>query len=322
MRKWFAVVLAALLLIVSAGTALAEAKTFTFAHVFQTNHPVHIALTEANEKLKELSGGQMQLEIYPNATFATYNDAITAVQMGALDFAPLDSATDWLPKAGVLLGPYVFRSYDHFTNFKNADFYADLKAEIGEAVGVHQFDHYNFGFRHLTANKEIRTLQDLDGMVLRCVDFPPYSELKTIFDVNITAIPISDVYMALQTGVADAQENPVTQIVTMKFYEVQKYLMTTGHMLAIAGTVMSKNAWEALTAEEQAILEEVFTFEANRIDELVVQNEEKLTQECIDNGMTIIRDIDTNPFRERVPLVLEKYPEWVDLYNAIQALEG
>lgn len=322
MKKCFALVLVALLLVASLGSAMAETRKFTFSHVFQTNHPVHVALTEANEKLKELSGGRMELEIYPNATYATYNDSITAVQMGALDFACLDSASDWLAKAGVLLGPYVFRSYDHFDNFKKADFYGDLKKEIGEAVGVHQFDHYNFGFRHLTANKEIRTLDDLDGLVLRCVDFPPYSELKNIFDVNITAIPISDVYMSLQTGVADCEENPVTQIVTMKFYEVQKYLMLTGHMLAVSGTVMSKSAWESLSAEDQAILEEVFTFEANRIEELVKANEEKLIQECIDNGMTVIRDVDTTPFRERVPMVLENYPDWVELYNAIQALEG
>lgn len=308
-------------LLLTCSSALA-AKKFTFSHVFATDHPVHIALTEANDMLKELSGGEMELEIFPNGTFATYNDAITNVQMGGLDFACLDSAADWLPKAGVLLGPYVFRSYDHFENFKKANFYDDLKAEIGEAVGVHQFDHYTFGFRHLTANKEIRGLDDFKGLVLRCVDFPPYSELQTIFDVNITAIPIGDVYMALQTGVADLEENPVTQIVTMKFYEVQKYLMLTGHMLAVSGTVMNLDTWNSLTPEEQDILDQVFTFEANRIDELVRQNEEALITECEANGMTIIRDVDTTPYQERVPLVLEKYPDWVELYNQIQALEG
>ena len=311
----------ALVLLLSCSSALA-AKKFTFSHVFATDHPVHVALTEANEMLKELSGGEMELEIFPNGTFATYNDAITAVQMGGLDFACLDSAADWLTKAGVLLGPYVFRSYEHFENFKQADFYDDLKAEIGEAVGVHQFDHYNFGFRHLTANKEIRNLEDFKGLVLRCVDFPPYSELQKIFDVNITAIPIGDVYMALQTGVADCEENPVTQIVTMKFYEVQKYLMMTGHMLAVSGTVMNLDTWNSLTPEEQDILEQVFTFEANRIDELVQQNEEALIAQCEENGMTVIRDVDTKPYQDRVPIVLESYPEWVELYNQIQALEG
>ena len=157
---------------------------------------------------------------------------------------------------------------------------------------------------------------------MRCVDFPPYSELQTIFDVNITAIPIGDVYMALQTGVADLEENPVTQIVTMKFYEVQKYLMLTGHMLAVSGTVMNLDTWNSLTPEEQDILDQVVTFEANRIDELVRQNEEALITECEANGMTLIRDVDTTPYQERVPLVLEKYPDWVELYNQIQALEG
>ena len=154
------------------------------------------------------------------------------------------------------------------------------------------------------------------------MDFPPYSELQKIFDVNITAIPIGDVYMALQTGVADCEENPVTQIVTMKFYEVQKYLMMTGHMLAVSGTVMNLDTWNSLTPEEQDILEQVFTFEANRIDELVQQNEEALIAQCEENGMTVIRDIDTTQYQERVPIVLESYPEWVELYNQIPALEG
>ncbi|MEA5013818.1 MAG: TRAP transporter substrate-binding protein [Candidatus Limiplasma sp.] len=322
MKKCIALILA-LVLLASCSLALAEeSRTLTFSHVFATDHPVHIAVTEANELLKEKTNGRLQLEIYPNSTFANYNDSITAVQMGTVDFACLDSAANWLNKAGVLLGPYVFRSYDHWQNFKSADFYPALKAEIGEAVGVHQFDHYNFGFRHLTANKEIRTLADFKGLVLRCVDFPPYSELKTIFDVNITAIPIGDVYMSLQTGVADCEENPVTQIVTMKFYEVQKYLMLTKHMLAISGTVMSKSAWDSLSAEDQAIVEEVFSLEAARIDELVVQNEENLIQQCIDSGMTVLRDVDTTPFQERVPLVLENYPDWIELYQQIQDLEG
>ncbi|MBQ8619332.1 MAG: TRAP transporter substrate-binding protein [Clostridia bacterium] len=311
----------ALVLLLSCSSALA-AKKFTFSHVFATDHPVHIAVTEANEMLKEKSGGEMELEIYPNGTFATYNDAITNVQLGGLDFACLDSAADWLTKSGVLLGPYVFRSYEHFDNFKQADFYDALNEEIGEAVGVHAFDHYNFGFRHLTANKEIKGLEDFEGLVLRCVDFPPYSELQKIFDVNITAIPIGDVYMALQTGVADCEENPVTQIVTMKFYEVQKYLMMTGHMMAVSQTVMNLDTWNGLTAEEQAILEEVFTWEANRIVELVKEQEEGLIAECEANGMTVIRDVDTSAYQERVGIVLESYPEWVELYNQIQALEG
>lgn len=302
------------------GDTNVETRKLTFSHVFQTTHPVHMALLEANELLKEKSNGRLELEIYPNGTYATYNDAVSAVMMGTLDMTCLDSAADWLPKAGVVLGPYVFKSHDHWDKFKDSKTYKELKAEVSEAMNVVQLDMYNFGFRHLTANKEIRTLEDFDDIVLRCVDFPPYSELATIFDASVTATPIGEVYMALQTGVVDAEENPVTQITTMKFYEVQDYLMLTAHMLAVSSTIMSADTWNSLSPEDQQIIEEVFRFEADRIDEIVVENEDKLIQTCIDNGMTVIDDVDTTPFEERVPLVLEKYPDWVETYNAIQEL--
>jgi TRAP-type C4-dicarboxylate transport system substrate-binding protein len=128
--------------------------------------------------------------------------------------------------------------------------------------------------------------------------------------------------MALKSGLVDAEENPVTQITTMKFYEVQKYLELTAHMLAVSSTIISQKTWNSLSSEDQKILREVFHDEAEQIDKMVVENEEKLIQLCVDNGMTVIRDVDTKPFRERVPLVLKNYPEWVDLYSEIQKIGG
>jgi tripartite ATP-independent transporter DctP family solute receptor len=297
-------------------------KVLNFSHVFQTNHPVHIALTAANEALKQRTNGRLSLQIYPNSTYATYNDAVAAVRMGTLDMTCLDSASDWLKKSGVVLGPYVFRSYDHWANFKKSPIYNNLRDEIGKAMGVVQLDMYQFGFRHLTGNKIYRTLDDFKGTVLRVVDFPPYSELKTIFNASVTATPIGEVYMALKSGLVDAEENPVTQITTMKFYEVQKYLELTAHMLAVSSSIISQKTWNSLSPEDQKIMREVFHDEAAQIDKMVVENEEKLIQLCIDNGMTVIRDVDTKPFRDRVPLVLKNYPEWVELYNEIQKIDG
>ena len=297
-------------------------RTLNFAHVFQTNHPVHIAVSAANDDLKQRTNGRLQLQIYPNSTYATYNDAVSAVRMGSLDMCPLDSASDWLKKAGVVLGPYVFRSYEHWQSFRASDLYKNLREEVGKAMGVVQLDMYNFGFRHLTGNKIFRNLSDFNGIVLRVVDFPPYSELKTIFNASVTATPIAEVYMALKSGVVDAEENPVTQIITMKFYEVQKYLMLSAHMLAVSSTIVADKTWKSFSAADQQIVREVFKKEADTIDEMVVKNEENLMKQCEQNGMTIIRDFDTKPFRDRVPLVLERYPEWVDIYNQIQNLKG
>lgn len=304
----------------SSETTTQEVRKLTIAHVFATNHPVHIALLEANEMLKEKSGGRLELTIYPNGTYANYNDAVQAVIMGQLDMAPLDSAAEYLPKAGVLLGPYVFRSYGHWTNFKNSELYENLKDEISATVGVKQLDLYNFGFRNMTGNRPLVKLEDFQNLKLRVVNFPPYSEIATVFSAVGTSLPIGDVYMGLQSGVVDAEENPLTQIVTMKFYEVQKYLMLTRHMLAVAGTIMSEKTWNSLSIEDQKIVEEVFRFEADRIDEIVRENENALIDQVKAEGMIVIDDIDTKPFRDRVSLVLDRNPSWVELYNQIQQI--
>jgi tripartite ATP-independent transporter DctP family solute receptor len=304
----------------SSAAQKAGPRKLTIAHVFATNHPVHLALLEANKLLQEKSDGRLELTIFPNGTYANYNDAVQAVIMNQLDMAPLDSASEYLPKSGVLLGPYVFRNYGHWTNFKDSEVYAKLKEEISEAVGVKQLDHYNFGFRNMTGNKPLTKLEDFSRLKLRVVNFPPYNEIATIFNAVGTSLPIGDVYMGLQSGVVDAQENPLTQIVTMKFYEVQKYLMLTQHMLAVAGTIMSKSTWDSLSPADQQIITEVFRFEADYIDRMVRENEENLIKEVQSYGMTVIRDINIKPFQDRVQLVLQRNPAWVDLYNQIQAI--
>lgn len=291
------------------------------SHVFAEGHPVYEAFEESAELLYEKTNGRYGLTLYPNGTYANYTDSITACQMGDLDIACLDSAADWLESAGVLFAPYCFQSYEHWNNFKASDLYDEMREEIGEAVGgIKQLNMYNFGFRNLTANKEIRTLADMQGLTLRCVNFAPYSTLADVYNVAITSIPIEDVYMSLQTGLADCQENPMTQIVTMKFYEVQKYLMMTKHMLACSSTIINEDLWNSLSDEDKAIFEEVFTRQGDRIDELTQENEAALTQTCVDNGMTVVDDIDTTPFRENAAKVVEDYPAWQDWYEQIQAM--
>ncbi len=299
-----------------------ETVMLSVSHVFAEDHPVNVAYEEAAEELYEKTGGRYGLTIYPNGTYANYADGITSCQMGTLDIACLDSASDWLEAAGVLFAPYCFDSYEHWANFKSSDLSEEIRAEVGTAVGdVVQLNMYNFGFRNLTANKEVRTVEDLEGSTLRCVNFEPYSTLKDVFEVPITSIPIEDVYMSLQTGVADCEENPLTQIVTMKFYEVQDYLMETQHMLAVSSTIINEGLWNGMSADDQAIFSEVFTNQGNRVDQLTVENEEALIAECEANGMTVIRDMDTSVFQANAAKVVDNYPAWQEWYAEIQDLK-
>ena len=305
----------------TAGTDAAnESRVLSLAHVFATDHPVHLGALHAKGLLEERTGGDLTLQIYPNGTYSGYDDAVRGVQSGVLDFAPLDSAVDYYPPSGVLLGPYTFRDYDHWTAFKRSEIAEELRETISEAVGLKFLAFFQFGFRHATANVPARTPEDFADLRLRVVDFAPYPEVATVLNARPVAMPIGDVYMALNTNAADGQENPFTQILTMKFFEVQEYLILTGHMMASTGMAMSQKAWNSLTDEQRIIVQDVFSETADFIDELVIGNAGAMLDELKDKGMEII-EVDITPFQERVPLVLEKYPEWEKLYYRIQAVE-
>ena len=117
------------------------------------------------------------------------------------------------------------------------------------------------------------------------------------------------------------EENPVSQIVTMKFYEVQKYCMKTQHMLACSSTIINKDLWDSLSDVDKNIFQEVFTRQGNRIDELTQANEDKLFDVCREHGMTIVNNVDTTEYRKNAQKVVEQYPEWKNYYDRIQALK-
>ncbi len=301
-----------------------EGKTIYLkaSHVFNTGHPVYEAFKESADLLYEKTNGRYGLTVYPAGTYANYNDSITACQMGDLDIACLDSASDWDPAAGVLFAPYCFQSYKHWDAFKKSEICTEMMDEISAAVGgIKQLNMYNFGFRNLTANIEVKGLKDFQGKTLRCVNFAPYSTLKDVFNVAITSIPIEDVYMSLQTGVADMEENPVSQIVTMKFYEVQKYCMKTQHMLACSSTIINQKLWDSLSAEDKAIFQEVFTRQGDRVDQLTQESEDSLFNVCKEHGMTIVDNVDTADYRKNALKVVDQYPAWKNYYDRIQALK-
>lgn len=319
---WAGVAAALTLALAPAGDAMAQAaRSFKVAHVFATDHPVHQGLLKANELIKQKSGGKMELAIFPAGTYANYNGALQAVRMGALDMAPLDTAIEHYPESGALLAPYAFRDYEHWRKFKASGTYRDLLGNISDKVGVKQLSLYTFGFRHVTTGKVRATsLADYQKMKLRVVNFAPYPEVATVLGASPTPLPIGDLYLALANGVVDAQENPFTQILTMKLNEVQKYLVLTGHILATSGTVMSKRAWASLNEQEKAIFEEAFKAQAEWIDNEVIAGEGRMLADLKAKGMEVV-EVDKAPFQARVPLVLAKHPAFTDLYKKIQSIQ-
>jgi tripartite ATP-independent transporter DctP family solute receptor len=322
MKKHALLTLLCLVMVLGVGMpGAAMAETIEVAHVFATDHPVHQSLLMADKWLQEKSNGKYNLKIYPSTTYASQKNSIRAVMLGTLDVFIVVNAIDYYKPAGVMLAPYTFRDYDHWKKFKNTQVYEDLLAATSEAMKVKQLALFTFGFRHATTKStQAKTPEDFKGLKLRVVNFPPYPEAANVLGAVGVPIPFAELYMALSTGVVDGQENPFTQIYYQKFYEQQKYLILTGHMLATDGWMMSKKRWNSFDDADKKLVAEAFRKSADFIDDETIKQEQALLAKLKKEGMVVIEP-DRTPFMERAKEVLKKYPDWTDLYNKIQAIK-
>ena len=319
MLRVLAMVIAALLLF-GCASALAEPEiVIEVAHMFAEGDPSTIAVEEGKEYIEKASDGRITFQIYPNGTYGDQNNSVMAVRMGTLDVMCEAFNTSYVEKAGAIQGPFMFSDYDHWRRFKNSDYCKELVAEIEEAANYKIMGIGHFGFRQFLGTVPAETVEDFSKLKMRVVDNPAYTAVATILGATGTPLNITDVYMSLQTGVVQGTENPLSQLVSMKFYEVAKYLVLTNHMIAQQYWIVSNNCYDSLSEEDQQLLRETFDFIANRIEEIVEAKEADNIQLMKDAGVTVIEP-DKKQFQDRVNLIFDTFPSWEPVYEIIKDL--
>ena len=303
-------------------TAASSSKpeiTITVAHMFADGDPTTIAVEEGKAYIEEKSNGRITFNIYPNGTYGDQANSIQAVRMGTLDVFCSSFNSDYVPEAGAIQGPFLFRDYDHWETFKKSDYCKDLVSRIEKAAGYKIMGIGHFGFREVLSTESVSTVDDFSKLKMRVVNAEPYTQAAVILGATGTPIGIGDVYMSLQTNVVQATENPVSQLVSMKFYEVAKYLVLTDHMIAQQYWIASNKCYDGLSADDQKLLSETFDVIANRIEEIVEKNEQTNIKLMEDAGVTVITP-DKQQFIDRLDLVFKTYPAWKEVYETIQAM--
>lgn len=291
------------------------------AHMFAESHPVHQGLAEGDKWLQEQTDGRIKMRFYMSGTYGEQQNSIQAVRMGQLDVFENGPLPEFYEPAGALFAPFAFRSYEHWDQFKKSDVAANLLKEAGEAMGMKILGFHQFGFRNaVTTERPAKTPEEFQGLKMRMVNVVPYSEVATVLNTVGTPIPITDVYMSLKTGVVEGTENPLAQIYTENFHEVSKYLILTNHMLATSAYLLSEKFWDSLSPEDQKLVEAAFDYAGDRTDEIVKASEADYLQKLKDGGLTVIEP-DREKFQARAPLVINKYPAWKEVFDAIQAIE-
>lgn len=299
MKYRVSAVLAAALMLTAAGASAQTA--LKWAHVYETSEPFHTESVWAGEEIERRTQGRYTVDVYPASQLGKESDINQGLTLGTVDIIISGSsfaAREYAP-IGVTYYPYIFRDAEHLLAYTESDVYKELTGGYEEESGHHITATTYYGTRHTTSNRPITTCADMQGLKIRVPDVPAYLAMPRACGANTAPIAFAEVYLALQNGTVEAQENPLTTIEAKKFFEVQKNIVLTGHIVDHLNTIVSQTRWSQLSDEDKAILTEVMQQAAERATKAIVQREQELVQGFKDRGLTVT-EVDKAEFEKAV----------------------
>lgn len=283
-----------------ATSALAQ-TALKWAHVYETSEPFHTESVWAAEEIAKRTNGRYKIDVYPASQLGKEVDINQGLTLGTVDIIISGSsfaAREFKP-IGVTYFPYIFRDADHLLAYTKSDKYKELTKGYEEASGHHITATTYYGTRHTTSNPPIAKCADMQGLKMRVPDVPAYLAMPRACGANTTPIAFAEVYLALQNGTVDAQENPLTTIEAKKFFEVQKNIVLSGHIVDHLNTVVSQSRWSQLSDEDKQIFGEVMQEAAARATGKIVEREKELVQTFKDKGLNVV-EVDKGDFEKTV----------------------
>jgi tripartite ATP-independent transporter DctP family solute receptor len=218
-------------------------------------------------------------------------------------------------------GAFVFDDSDHMYNFFTSEASDPLKQGFEEETGVHILGAWNTGARQFTANVPIRSPEDLAGLRMRFPPSPQFLMNAAAMGAEPVEVAFEELYLALQQGTVDGQENPITNIDAISLVEVQDYISLSSHQLS-SNLVIIGEVWNELSAEQQAALTAAVETAMVQEPQCAADAEEEILAEWRDTGaIEIVDDVDREAFRELAePYLRENFtPEQVEVLEAIRS---
>jgi tripartite ATP-independent transporter DctP family solute receptor len=320
-RTLGALALAALLALAPAAFAQTKLK---WAHVYETSEPYHQQALWAAGEIAKRTGGRYQVDVFPASTLGKETDINQALSLGTVDiiYTGMAFAGRIYPPMSIASGPFIFRDYDHWQKFRNGSVFREVAKGYEDKSGHKIVGYTYYGQRHLTANKMVTKPEDMKGMKLRVPDAPLFVMFPRAVGANPTPIAFAEVYLALQNGTVDAQENPLPTIDAKKFYEVQKYIILTGHITESLVTIVAGDTWKKLSEADRKTFSDVLWEASSRATNDIVDAEAKLVTDFQKRGVNVVK-VDRGPFIKAVqPAVTAPDAPWPNaLYEKVQAIK-
>lgn len=307
--------------------APAEAITLKFVEQMPEGHIMTDTLFHFADKVEELSNGSIKVERYAGGQLGDDTAMQEGVQMGTIDVIRAEFTTlvnFGAKKAAVTTLPYVIRDRDHFWKMVNSDVGEELLASIQEdgtqMVALCMIEE---GSRHFFTKDPVNSLADLKGMKLRVQNTEMWLEIVKALGASPTPMSFSELYTALQSGVVDGAEQPLSGFVSQKFYEVCPNMILDGHVYPVQAYVISELTWNKLTDEQKEIIQQAAKETQAYNRETIQAAEDEIMKNFADLGVTVVDVPDKTEWINAVQPVYEKFgtPEVLELLKRIQDIK-
>lgn len=292
-------------------SAYAQSPTTLRINLVLTNQdPQYPVYEQFAADLEGASNGTLKVEVFPSEALGKAVDAIDSISRGApiLQQSDFSQWANYAQDYSVFMSPYLFdEPQDCITSWKS-DLGHELDGDL-QSNGLRVVTNGYFGTRHLLSNRQITTRSDAEGMKIRNAPTKMWNEVSRVLGGNSTNTAWSEAYSALEQGVADGVESPLTLLYSSRMFEVRPYISLTGHLVACSGLVMSQATYESLPPDAQKAIDEVGTAFAAIYTEKVIAAEQEYKKLLEDAGI-VFNDVDRDSFMEAASTVPTNFPEW------------
>lgn len=264
--------------------AFAADFSFTFAHVLTEDTPNARAAVRFKEEVEAKSDGRIEIKIRPAAQLGGDVEIIEQTQMGLVHIAipPTGNLANFNEKMYLFDLPFLLEDNAAMKRVLDGEVGTELLGTL-EPNNLHGIAMWGAGFRHMTNNvRPINGPDDLKGIKMRTLQAPTILSTYRAYGANPTAMAYVEVYNGLQQGVVEGQENPLANINSMRFYEVQDYMTLTGHAYHTYAAVMNKQAWDSLPEELQTVIEDAMVVGRDAARQYTEEDEVRILEDIKD----------------------------------------
>jgi tripartite ATP-independent transporter DctP family solute receptor len=320
--RYLALVMALILVAVSSTTFAAKKPIkLIYGHVYSASDFLYKGDLYFKKLVEKNSKGEILIDVFPQGQLGSQVEMLQATRSGAqqMFLASVGALQTLWPKLAVFDFYYLFRDQEHYLKVLNSIPSLIDQNQLASKTGMRILNARPHTPRHLTTNFPVNNLKDIKGIKMRSPESVTSLAFWKALGTVPTVIPFADTYTALATGTVVAQENPLSSIYSMKFYEVQKYCALTAHQREVVGMFINNKLWKKLTKKQRKIMTNAAAKCVQKGIKDAQADEDKYYKILVKEGMKFTKP-NLAPFQESVKPVWEKFGDQ-ELIDKIQAVK-